>query len=162
MDVEPGDSDWELKPSGPGTARIDEPYTSTLLEPRLVGMSTNDRRESRRCRVKAQGFQVVEDIQPQVINVDNRRFWNGRGPGLLVIIATHGDDGCHRLQALEHFRPANIAGMDDPLSTEEGCHGLGAQQAVCVGDNAYKAATERPCVLHHLWLPVILHQSYRL
>src|SRR5262249_56968585 len=111
--------DRELKPSRPGAARINEPYTSTLLEPRLVRMSENHRCESRRCRIKVEGFHVVKDIALQVINVDNGRFWNGRCPGPLVIITPHSDDGCHSLQALEHFWPTNISGVDNPLSPDE-------------------------------------------
>ena len=90
----------------------------------------------------------MEDIALQVINVDDLRVWNGRGPRALVIIPAHSDDRRHCLQGLEYFWATNVAGMNNALSAYEGCYSRATSSEL--------AATSGPCCRRRIPLPIDL------
>jgi hypothetical protein len=72
----------------------------------------------------------VEDIEPQAINLDNGRFWNSRGPCLLVIITTHRNHRCYGLQRCQDCGVTNVSGMNDTRSPRQRSKSLRAHKAM--------------------------------
>lgn len=63
---------------------------------------------------------VVNDAQNFSFNVQIQNLGDVPRPRCRIVVAS---DGCHRcngLQRIEHFRIADIAGMDDQLDTFQG------------------------------------------
>ncbi len=52
----------------------------------------------------------------------------------MVVVSSDGTDGRERTQLLEHLRRSDVARMDDQIDAGERLLGLGAKQAVGVGD----------------------------
>lgn len=64
-------------------------------------------------------FDVVQHVNRNRGNANNLHFRNAARPCAVVVIPTDGNNRSYSLQAIENFRIADIAGMQDKLNTFE-------------------------------------------
>ncbi len=126
----------QRKPPRPGAAGVEIEDAVFAFHKGGVGMAEDDRGEACRGGVQVQGEEFVEDVDKDAVDLDDPGMGQIRGPGAPVGVAP---DGVHRRdlrQGLQYLGITDVPGVNDQLDTGQGGGGLGAQQAVGVGDDA--------------------------
>jgi len=80
---------------------------------RFVSVTADDKAEPRGSRIQVELFQVVEEVNRNVLNFDNLAEREVRGPGFGIHVAAHGEDRSNGLQLIEDVRLADVSGVKD-------------------------------------------------
>ncbi len=128
----PGDGDREFEAARAGAAGIQEQDAVALNNRRTVGMAADDDAETGCGRIYFKFFYVVDDIDADFSNFDDRRFGKPARPTTLIVISSDSDDGSDRFQGLDHLGLPDIPGMDDQIRTLKSLKRLRPKQTVSV------------------------------
>jgi len=88
-------------------------------------------------------FYVVDDVDSDFSNFNNRCFRKPARPPALVIVSSNRNDWSDRLENPDNFGLPDVTGMDDQIGAPKGLKRLRPEQAVSVGDNADDRLSDR-------------------
>jgi len=86
--------------------------------------------------IEIQGLKIVKHVNEKPGKLCDSGFRQGLGPVLSIDVAANGCDWSDCLKRGKDLGAADIAGMDDVLTSAESIESLRTQQTVCVGDHA--------------------------
>jgi len=126
----------QRKPPGAGAAGVEVEDAVFGLDVGGMGVAEDDRGQACGPGGEVQGVEFVQDIEEEAADFHYPVLGQISGPGATIGVAPDrvhwGDLG----QVGQDLGVADVAGVDDELDASQGGDGLGAQQAVGVGDNA--------------------------
>src|SRR5260370_9304133 len=135
-DVEQRKSDRQLKTTGPGTARVQEEDHAIVALLGLMGVAADDRVESGSLWIDVEIVEIVEHIEIETGNFDNRGKRQLLRPRLCVHVAAHGKHGSDSFQLGEYFRCTHVSRVNDQLDSGEGALRFRSEKAVAIGNEA--------------------------
>lgn len=127
---ETGNRDGEFEAVRAGAAGIEEQNAVALSYRWTMGMAAYDDAEACRGRINFKFFYIVDDIDSDFPNLDDRRFRKLARPFTSVIVSSDSDDWSNRPQGLDYLGVPYIPGMDDQVRTTKDLNRLWSKQAV--------------------------------
>ena len=118
-DLNASNRDRELEAARPCTSRIQIQDSLALLDLRPMRVAADDHSEPGGTRVQIELCRVVQHIEEYSAGLHDLgicKFWS---PRAFVVIAAHRNDRADLPQRLEDFRRADVASMQDQLTTGE-------------------------------------------
>jgi len=106
------------------------------LDRRRVAVPADHGAKSGRRGIKVDLIHVVYDVENRSFEFDHFGFGQRRGPGSGIDIAANRGDGRDGAKRVEDVGRADVAGMDDVSGAAQGIERLGAQETMCIGDQA--------------------------
>lgn len=99
-------------------------------------MAADDDSEPGCGRINFKFFYIVDDIDSDSPNLDDRSFRKPTRPLTSVIVASDCNDRSYRLESLDHFGLAYVPHVDDQSRMLDGLKCLWSKQAVSIRNDA--------------------------
>src|SRR5262249_37437096 len=87
---------------------------------------------------------TMQDENAHPAGIEYRLLGNPLGPGTSVVIAPHGGHRRNPAELLQDRRITDIAGVDDVVAAPQSPDGLGSQQSMRIGYQAYAQHSRAP------------------
>ena len=101
-----------------------------------MGMTGDDSRKSGELRVEVQCLEVVQHVEVEAPGLDDVEGGQRSGPRPGIDVSSDRKSRRDGAKPLEHFRPADVAGVDDQRRPLQRVGGFWTQQAVGIRDDA--------------------------
>jgi hypothetical protein len=135
IDEKTGDRDRKREAARTSASRIHVQNTVLPSNSRLVGVAGDDSVESRRGRIEAEIFDVVEHIEERgPADLKYLRLRNRLNPGSLVDVSADGGDRRQASQFGHDLRIADVPCMDNEIATPQEAERLGAEEPMRIGN----------------------------
>jgi hypothetical protein len=138
LNHEPPNGDRQFEPARAGTARIEVKNAVAHVLLWDVAVAADDSSESRHFGIEIELGEIVENIECHSAELDHFGFSQFAGPSGFVHVSADGRDWSEIGKAVENFRVADVAGMNDMFRSAQRFKCLRTKQAVRVGDDADK------------------------
>lgn len=136
FDAEVGEGDGEVEAAGACAAWVEVEDVVAGFGGGLVGVAADDGGEAGGGGVQVEVVDGVDEVEEGAVELDDVG-WGQVGAGAVgVDVAADGGDGGYGAEGAEDLDVADVAGMENMIDAVEGGDGLGAEEAVGVGDDA--------------------------
>jgi hypothetical protein len=99
-----------------------------------MGVARHDHPHTGRGRLDVEHRKIMDDVQPDPAELEQRSCWKRARPGRYVIVAAHRRDRRQGGQRLENRLISDVAAVHDVIAALQEFFSLRSQQTMGIGD----------------------------